>query len=165
MTLKCKIKELSEMSITVGKQSSPLKDEGTWFDLEAADDELELKELGSIEEVSKQIIQQRKKRRENKARNTKEKVFYDKQMGGYRKKPFGIVAGTRHERFQPYRYDDYPYQGYYDRDYGEGYWEHDAYHYNAGYYRSYQKVHYLDRDRDIAPRYKKTNFNQKSFKW
>ena len=63
MTLKCKIKELTEMA--TGKSLSSVKDEGTWFDLEAAEDELELKELGSIEEVSKQIIQQRKKRYSN----------------------------------------------------------------------------------------------------
>lgn len=150
MTLKCKIKELTEMA--QGKSYQQEKDEGTWFDLEGAEEELELKELGSIEEVSKQMNQQRRQRREFKARNQKEHGFYDNKRGG--KAPNGIVAKAR-RHFQPYRYDDYPYKGYYDNDYGEGYWEYDARHYNAGYYRSYQKVHYLDRDHDVAPRYHK----------
>lgn len=73
--------------MAMGKSPVKEKDEGTWFDLEAADDELELKELGSIEEVSKQIIQQKKNRRDFKARNQKERGFYDKGHMGYRQKP------------------------------------------------------------------------------
>lgn len=51
-----------------------------------------------------------------------------------------------------YRYDDYPYYGYQNRDYGEGYWEHDGRWYDKGYYGGDyyqdwygQQENYLDR--------------------
>lgn len=92
MTLKCKIKEMREIEggLTLTKQQtseSEVKagrkdDDGEWFDLEEADEELELKALGTIEEMSREAQQKRQERNRHKSeakeRREKERNFYDK---------------------------------------------------------------------------------------
>ena len=63
-------------------------DGGRWFDLEAAEEEVELKELGTIEKISSDRIAAKKERQrraeEGKERREKERAFYDRGRLGYR---------------------------------------------------------------------------------
>ena len=94
MTLKCKIKEMAEMgpdsvvSALDAESAVTRGDGGRWFDLETADEEVELKELGTIEQISSERLAARKDRQrryeENKERRDKERGFYDRGRLGYR---------------------------------------------------------------------------------
>ena len=94
MTLKCKIKEMAEMgpdsvvSALDAESAVTRGDGGRWFDLETAEEEVELKELGTIEQISSERLAARKDRQrrhdENKERRDKERAFYDRGRLGYR---------------------------------------------------------------------------------
>ena len=94
MTLKCKIKEMAEMgpdsvvSALDAESAVTRGDGGRWFDLETADEEVELKELGTIEQISSDRLAARKDRQrryeETKERRDKERAFYDRGRLGYR---------------------------------------------------------------------------------
>ena len=88
MTLKCKIKEMSEMSL--GEQVFTLtkEEDGHWFDLEGVEEQMEICELGTIEEISAKAIAAKKERlrrqAENQVRREKERKFYDKAEKAYK---------------------------------------------------------------------------------
>ena len=102
MTLKCKIKEISELAGGAAPATtSQENDDGHWFDLEAAEEELVLKELGTIEQISEERLLAKKERMRQKSQarelHQRERAFYDKgRMGGPRKG--GIVAGLQKKR-------------------------------------------------------------------
>lgn len=71
MTLKCKIKEMSEMEAPPHQESQITKDEEEQSKKEdeeeepVMDEEFQLHEIGTIEEMSLQAAKERKRRREN----------------------------------------------------------------------------------------------------
>ena len=150
MTLKCKIKEMSEMdTLDRAVFSIPNDDEGNWFDLEATEEQMEICELGTIEEISAKAIAARKERQkkisENQGRRDKERKFYDKgRMGN---KAVGIAKKMAQDRdTRSYgiwntkkqsgsKYEQYPEDAYYYgyHPYYDGYYYQQYYDYYARY--------------------------------
>lgn len=104
MTLKCKIKELSEMSPSDQMKNFDaelsLGDGGRWIDLEKADEEVELRELGTIEQLSAERVAAKKERRRriemSKERARKERSFYDQGRLGYRPRTYDLPIQAQH---------------------------------------------------------------------